>query len=68
MTNMILQVTNTEVRRFDEAQLAGYGQICEHIKVAAQLNTSNYQQLIWYKYDQWHRNRRGHSGFSRYIF
>ena len=28
-TNRIQQVTNTEVRRSDEAQLAGYGLICK---------------------------------------
>ena len=45
---MILQVTNTEVRRSDEAQLAGYGLIYKDKKAAAQLNTSSYKQLIWY--------------------
>ena len=34
---MILQVTNTEVRRSDEAQLAGYWIIYEDKKEAAQL-------------------------------
>ena len=47
MTNMILQVTNTEVRWSDEAQLAGYGLIYKHKKAAAQLSTSNYKQLIY---------------------
>ena len=61
-------VTNTEVRRSDEAQLAGYGLIYMHKKAAAQLNTSSYQQLIWYGCDQWHRNYRGSKGFSRYTF
>ena len=36
MTNMILQVTNTEVRWSDEAQLAGYGIIYKDKKAAAQ--------------------------------
>ena len=61
VTNMILQVTNTEVRWPDEAQLAGYGLIYKDKKAAAQLSTSSYQQLIWYRCDQWHRNRRGRS-------
>ena len=68
VTNMILQVTNTEVRRSDEAQLAGDGIIYKDKKAAAQLNTSSYQKLIWYGCDQWCRNYRGSKGFSRYTF
>ena len=35
-TNRIQQVTNTEVRRSDEAQLAGYGLNCKDRKSAAE--------------------------------
>ena len=35
-TNRIQQVTNTQVRRSDEAQLAGYGLIYKKRKAAAQ--------------------------------
>ena len=50
---MILLVTNTEVTRSDEAQLAGYGVIYKNKKAAAQWNTSSYKQLIWYRCEQW---------------
>ena len=52
---------NREMRRSDEAQLAGYGLIYKDKKAAAQLNTSSYKQLIWYRCDQPRRNHRGHS-------